>query len=69
MNSTRPSKTVFHRVQHKSHVPVQRSGAAFGADNFEPCSFKARKDITNEFFATAFGLMMEKVRSIAIFTL
>ncbi len=40
----------------------------FGADNFEPCSFKARKDITNDVFATAFGLMMEKVRSIAIFT-
>ncbi len=68
MNSTRPSKNGFPRVQHKSHEPVQRSGAAFWCRNFEPCSFKARKDITYDVFCSAFGLMMEKVRSIAIFT-
>jgi hypothetical protein len=40
----------------------------FGADDFEPCSFKAGKMLPITFFATAFGLMMEKVRSIAMIT-
>lgn len=40
----------------------------FGANNFEPCRFKASEDAANNVFATAFGLMMEKVRSIAMIT-
>ncbi|STU63968.1 Uncharacterised protein [Klebsiella pneumoniae subsp. pneumoniae] len=41
----------------------------FGADDFEPCSFKAGKDAANNvFLPPRFGLMMEKVRSIAMIT-
>ncbi|STW79916.1 Uncharacterised protein [Klebsiella michiganensis] len=41
----------------------------FGANNFEPCSFKARKDAANNvFLPPRLVLMMEKVRSIAMIT-
>lgn len=39
----------------------------FGADDFEPCK-QREKMLPITFFATAFGLMMEKVRSIAMIT-
>lgn len=40
----------------------------FGADDFEPATSKREKMLPITFFATAFGLMMEKVRSIAMIT-
>jgi hypothetical protein len=41
----------------------------FGANILNPADSKRAKMLPITFFATAFGLMMEKVRSIAMLTL